>query len=73
MQVAVPTHLLETSCVPQRVWVFRPAKGDQAKEKWRIVGKALLLGEPDLLAEATESAGKPGVKVILRERTIVGE
>ena len=72
IQVAVPTHLLKTSCVSLRVWILRPAKGDQVKEKWRIVGKALLLGEPDLLAEATESARKPGAKVILRERTVVG-
>ncbi|KAH7074529.1 hypothetical protein BKA63DRAFT_543345 [Paraphoma chrysanthemicola] len=72
IQVAVPTHLLETSCVPLRVWILRPAKGDQVKEKWRIVGKGLLLGELDLLTEAMESAGKPGAKIILRERTIVG-
>jgi hypothetical protein len=72
IQVAVPMHLLKASCVPLRVWILRPAKGDQMKEKWRIVGKALLLGEPDLLTEATENAGKPGAKVILRERTIVG-
>jgi len=72
IQVAVPTHLLETPCIPLRVWILRPAKGDQVKEKWRIVGKALLLGEPDLLAEARESAGKPGAKVILRERTVIG-
>lgn len=72
IQVAVPTHLLKTSCVPMRVWILRPAKGDQVKEKWRIVGKALLLGEPDLLTEAIESARKPGAKVILRERTVVG-
>ncbi|KAH7087428.1 hypothetical protein FB567DRAFT_621278 [Paraphoma chrysanthemicola] len=71
IQVAVPTHLLEASCVPLRVWILRPAKGGQGKEKWRIVGKALLLGEPDLLTEAAESAGKPEAKVILRERTIV--
>jgi len=31
-----------------------------------------LLGEPDLLTEAMESAGKPGAKVILRERTVIG-
>jgi hypothetical protein len=72
IQVAVPMHLLKASCVPLRVWILRPAKGDQVKEKWRIVGKALLLGEPDLLTEATENAGEPGAKVILRERTIVG-
>lgn len=72
IQVAVPTHLLKTSCIPLRVWILRPAKGDQVKEKWRVVGKALLLGEPDLLTEAAESARKPGAKVILRERTVVG-
>jgi len=72
IQVAVPTHLLKTSCIPLRVWILRPANGDQMKEKWRIIGKALLLGEPDLLTEAMESAGKPGAKVILRERTVIG-
>lgn len=72
IQVAVPTHLLKTSCMPLRVWILRPVKGDQVKEKWRIIGKGLLLGEPDLLTEAIESAGKPGAKVILRKRTIVG-
>jgi hypothetical protein len=71
IQVAVPTLLLKTSCVPLRVWILRPAKGDQVEEKWRIVGKALLLGEPDLLTEAMESAGNPRAKVVLRERTVI--
>ncbi|CAA9960442.1 HET domain containing protein [Pyrenophora teres f. maculata] len=71
IQVAVPTHLLKKSCMPLRVWILRPVKDDQVKEKWRIVAKALLLGEPDLLTEAAQSAGKPGAKVILRERTVV--
>ncbi|KAH6331912.1 hypothetical protein HBI37_181360 [Parastagonospora nodorum] len=72
IQVAVPTHLLKASCIPLRVWILRPAKDFQMREKWRIVGKGLLLGEPDLLTEAKESAGKPGAKVILRERVVVG-
>jgi hypothetical protein len=72
VQVAVPTLLLGTSCMPRRVWIMRPAKGEQVREKWRIVGKGLLLGEPDLLEEARESKGMPGAKVILRERIVVG-
>jgi hypothetical protein len=71
IQVAVPTLLLGTSCMPLRVWILRPAKGERAKEKWRVVGKGLLLGEPDLLEEARESKGMPGAKVILRERIVV--
>ncbi|KAH9879417.1 hypothetical protein J1614_002857 [Plenodomus biglobosus] len=39
--------------------------------EYRIVAKALLLGEPDLLQEALRSQGTPGANVILRERTVV--
>jgi hypothetical protein len=51
---------------------LRPAKGERGEGKWRVVGKGLLLGEPDLREEARESKGRIGAKVFLRVRTVVG-
>ncbi|KAI8940052.1 hypothetical protein NX059_003771 [Plenodomus lindquistii] len=72
IRIAVPTDLLGTSCIPLRVWILRPAGGEAAREKWRVVGKGLLLGEPDLLQEARETEGVAGAKVFLTKRVIVG-
>ncbi|KAF1913518.1 hypothetical protein BDU57DRAFT_589176 [Ampelomyces quisqualis] len=72
LQAAVPVDLVGTSCLHPRVWILRPAKGEGGEGKWRIVGKGMLLGEPDLLAEVESSKGRVGAKVILKEGVIVG-
>ncbi|KAL5114024.1 hypothetical protein ACEQ8H_008080 [Pleosporales sp. CAS-2024a] len=72
LRFTVPTDLLEENCMALRVWILRPANEENGKDNWRIVGKALLLGEPDLLHEAKKSAGCGGAALRLRERVVVG-
>ncbi|KAF1848107.1 uncharacterized protein K460DRAFT_364098 [Cucurbitaria berberidis CBS 394.84] len=72
LRAAVPTDLLDATCIPLRVWILRPAKGEQGEGKWRLVGKALLLGEPDLMSEARGSGGREDAVVSLKEKTVVG-
>jgi hypothetical protein len=72
LRAAVPTDLLHATCIPLRVWILRPAKGDKGEGKWRIVGKALLLGEPDLMSEARVSGAREDAVVRLEKRTVVG-
>jgi hypothetical protein len=67
LQLAVPTDLLDTTCEKLRVWIMRPGKNG----KWRLVAKALLLGEPDMMSEARASVGREGAVVTLRERVVV--
>ncbi|KAF2847825.1 hypothetical protein T440DRAFT_182885 [Plenodomus tracheiphilus IPT5] len=82
LRTAVPVDLLGTSCIPLRAWFLRPVdeeelgrkgekKEEEKREKWRVVGKGMLLGEPDLLGEARESEGMRGAKMLLKKRTIV--
>ena len=68
LRAAVPTDLLDATCVPLRVWLLRPSKIADAVSKWRLVGKAMLLGEPDLRKGAEESKGR-GVEL---RRSVVG-
>ncbi|CAO2655704.1 Nn.00g045070.m01.CDS01 [Neocucurbitaria sp. VM-36] len=72
LRAAVPIDLLNATCQWLRVWILRPAKGEQGQNRWRLVGKALLLGEPDLMAEARSSMGRENAVVQLMERTVVG-
>ncbi|RYP74227.1 hypothetical protein DL771_003160 [Monosporascus sp. 5C6A] len=62
IQMAIPTALLRSSCLPLRLWLLQPVDpGDGEQEqsrtgegepgRWRVVGKAILLGELDLEAE----------------------
>ena len=44
LRLAIPKDLLGHNCMGLRVWVLQP----RAEGKWRLVGKALLLGEGDL-------------------------
>jgi hypothetical protein len=68
---AVPIDLFDMSCIPLRIWLLRPCKGKGATSQWRLVGKALLLGEPDLRMEARKSKGRDDAAVEFR-RVIVG-
>ena len=82
VEVAVPRDLLDRGCIPLRLWMLRRVRGDgvrgdgvgedgkgkgEGKEKWRLVGKALMLGEGDLMGEVGK--GKSGVVEL--KRTIV--
>ncbi|KAF1358649.1 hypothetical protein EJ07DRAFT_166537 [Lizonia empirigonia] len=62
LRAAMPTHLAGGSCVPLR----------NGLEKWRLVGKAILLGEPDLMIEVESSAGEEGGVVQLKRAVIGG-
>jgi hypothetical protein len=75
LQAAVPTDLLDATCIPQRIWILRPIKGggDEGDVvRWRIVAKALLLGEPDLIEEALINGHRENAVVTLKGRTVVG-
>ncbi|KAH6639867.1 hypothetical protein C7974DRAFT_305305 [Boeremia exigua] len=71
LRAAVPTDLLDATCIPLRVWILRRSKTEDAVDKYRLVGKAMLLGEPDLRTLAEGSDGK-GEAVVRLQRVIVG-
>ncbi|KAJ4305946.1 hypothetical protein N0V90_001479 [Kalmusia sp. IMI 367209] len=71
LQAAVPTDLLNATCQSLRIWLLRPMRGKQGQGRWRLVGKALLLGEPDFTCEAKVTAGRKDAVVTLLESTIV--
>jgi hypothetical protein len=71
LQAAVPTDLLEATCIPLRIWLLRPVKDQGRMRRWRLVGKAMILGEPNLMAEAEAGEGRDDVMVEIR-RVIVG-
>ncbi|KAK1624315.1 heterokaryon incompatibility protein-domain-containing protein [Colletotrichum phormii] len=52
MRVAVPTDLLEDDCAWMRAWLLVPLDDEDMDSKgaWKVAGKTLLLGEPDLSA-----------------------
>jgi hypothetical protein len=72
IHAAIPTDLLSATCRPLRVWLLRSIKDNKRESKWRTVGKAVLLGEPDLMSEALRSKGRHDAVVELRERVVVG-
>ena len=71
LQAVVPTDLLDATCIPLRVWILRPGKGEQGEGKWRIVGKALLLGESESMREVGVSRKRKDAIFTLRERTVI--
>lgn len=71
LQAAVPTDLLEETCIPLRIWLMRPKKLEDGTEKWQLVGKTRMLGEPDLRKEAEESKGRDDAVVEIK-RVVVG-
>lgn len=73
LKAAIPIDLLSLDCMRLKVWLLRPAKTDSedGPTRWRVVGKTLLLGEPDLRQEADRSMGGQDAVVKIR-RAIVG-
>ena len=71
LRAAVPIDVLDQSCIPLRIWLLRPCKNEGATSQWRLAGKALLLGEPDLRMEAEKSKDRDDAAVELR-RVVVG-
>ncbi|RYP74253.1 hypothetical protein DL770_007634 [Monosporascus sp. CRB-9-2] len=87
IQAAIPTALLGSSSLPLRLWLLQPVgpgdgeqeqgrTGDGEPGRWRVVGKAMLLGEPDLEAELdSRGGGDDGRETTLtlrRNQVVVG-
>jgi hypothetical protein len=75
LRAALPTDWLGATCIPLRLWILRPVKSDKNQGdvvRWRIVGKGLLLGEPDLMEEVRINKDREDAVLILKERTLVG-
>jgi hypothetical protein len=72
LQFAVPADVLTEKCTALRVWLLRPTKDENSTGKWKLVGKALLLGEPDLSYALETSSGKESVLLISKKRMIIG-
>ncbi|KAL0942103.1 O-methyltransferase family 2 [Colletotrichum truncatum] len=74
MRVAVPADLLDGNCAWTRAWFLVP-DFQEKRSAWRIVGKALLLGEPDSLKEIQMSEAYEefdGTLKLCKKQTIVG-
>lgn len=50
LAAALPLDVVGSSCIPLRLWILRRA----GEGRWRMAGKGLLLGEPDLMRLAAE-------------------
>lgn len=72
IRAALPTDLVDATCIPLRVWLLRPSAARAAADKWRLVGKAMLLGEPDLRKEADGTDGRGNAMVEMRRVTVSG-
>ena len=72
VQAAVPIDLLRETCIPLRIWLLRPDKANKEGSRWKLAGKAMLLGEPDLMAEAKASEGRDNAVVALRRVVVTG-
>ncbi|EAT90397.1 hypothetical protein SNOG_02185 [Parastagonospora nodorum SN15] len=72
LELAVPIDLLGASCATFRVWILRPGKGETKGSKWRLVGKALLLGEPTLTNEGIPGAGTDETVVSVKRAVVTG-
>jgi hypothetical protein len=71
LQIAVPIDTLFATCMALRIWILRPGKDEGKNSKWRLVGKCLMLGEPNLMNEWEKSSGEKGVVVSVSERIVV--
>jgi hypothetical protein len=73
LQAAVPTDLLDATCMMSRVWVLQPREieGDVVLS-WRVVAKALLLGEPNLMEEVRLNGNQDDAVAVLKAGTCVG-
>lgn len=71
LKFAVPTDILNSTCMALRVWILRPQSGEEGNQ-WRLVGKALLLGESHLLLEIERGSEHKGALFELKKQMIVG-
>ncbi|RMZ68229.1 heterokaryon incompatibility het-6 [Pyrenophora seminiperda CCB06] len=72
LRVALPTDLLDATCIPLRLWILRPLKKDDDVTTWKIVAKAMLLGEPDLMEEIKLNGSKEGAPITLKRMVVEG-
>jgi hypothetical protein len=73
LQAAIPVDLLDASCIPLRIWILQPLEIKEDKVvSWRIVAKALLLGEPDLMEEVRLNGNRDDAVVKLEIGVRVG-
>ena len=73
LQAAIPTDLLNASCMTSRVWILQPLEIDEGVVlRWRIVAKALLLGEPDLVEELRLHGNQHDAVAALKADACVG-
>ncbi|KAI5367012.1 hypothetical protein CUC08_Gglean000418 [Alternaria sp. MG1] len=73
LQAAIPVDLLGVSCIPLRIWILQPLEIKEDKVvSWRIVAKALLLGEPDLMEEVRLNGNRDDAVVKLEMGVRVG-
>lgn len=68
----MPIDLLDMSCISLRIWLLRRCKDKGATSQWRLAGKAMLLGEPNLRMEAGKSKGRDDAAVELRRVVVSG-
>ena len=73
LQAAIPTDLLNASCMTSRIWILQPLEIDEGDVlRWRIVAKALLLGEPDLVEELRLHGNQHDAVAALKADACVG-
>ena len=72
LELAVPLDLLGASCATYKVWILRPGKGETKDSKWRLVGKALLLGESALINEGTSGTSVDETVVSVKRAVVTG-
>lgn len=72
LRAAVPTDLMHGPCTPLRVWLLQPRKSEFGVERWKLVGKAMLLGEPELVSEAKGSKRNNNSMLLLKRAVISG-
>lgn len=76
IRLAIPRDLVGHHCDVPRVWLLSPVEGSGFTEigegcHWHLVGKALLLGEPDLEAEMRREVPPEQKGVFLAHRQVV--
>lgn len=76
IRLAIPRDLVDSTCDAPRVWILSPVADSGYTDiaagcPWHLVGKGLLLGEPDLLAEMERDVPMDQKGVFLGPRQIV--
>ncbi|TKW49238.1 hypothetical protein CTA1_3701 [Colletotrichum tanaceti] len=71
IRVAVPTDLIRGDCAWTRAWLLVSTDDAGGGAAWKLAGKALLLGEGDLLDKLGDGGGLGDAAVVLRERQVI--